>query len=170
MHYNVIEIILRGGIAMSMYIFAPAGPIKLQNSLLKSGVEFIGSQQSGFGSSWAKGKRYIKSKLFCSGTAIKRACDVKDKIYKHDYEQYGTKVYYYHKDYCADIVKLVLDYLIAHINNPTLPQVFSNLDYEQLLSIVYSHRISQIRWVISNNYKAQGECAMQLYKKFNDLA
>lgn len=152
-----------------MYIYAPAGPVQLRNSLLRSGVEFIGSQQSGFGSSWAKGKRYIKNKLCCSGTAIKRTCVVKNKVIGHDYEQYGTEIYYYHKDCCADIVKLVLDYLLANINNPLLPQVFGNFDYKQLLSIVYAHRISQLMWVITTNYKDQGECAAQVYRKFQKL-
>ncbi len=42
---------------MSKYIFAPAGATSSHNTLLKLGVEYIGSKQSGFGSSWAKGKR-----------------------------------------------------------------------------------------------------------------
>ena len=57
---------------MSMYIFAPAGPVPLRNTFLRSGVEFIGSKQPGFGSSWAKGRRYIKSELLCRGRPIKR--------------------------------------------------------------------------------------------------
>ena len=48
---------------MSKYIFAPAGAASSHNTLLKLGVEYIGSKQSGFGSSWAKGKRYIKANL-----------------------------------------------------------------------------------------------------------
>lgn len=154
---------------MSIYIYAPAGPIQLRNTLLEAGVNFIGSQQSGFGSSWGKGKRYIKSKLHCSGRAIKRACVVKNKVLDHDYEQYGTDVYYYHKDYSADIVRLVLDYLVAHINDALLPQVFSKSDFKQLLSIVYSHRISQLEWVSTCNYRDQGEDATQLYQKFKEL-
>lgn len=43
---------------MAMYVYAPAGVVQLRSSLLKSGVEFIGSKQFGFGSNWAKGKRY----------------------------------------------------------------------------------------------------------------
>lgn len=58
---------------MSMYVFAPAGSEAFHNNLLKYAVEFIGSQQKGFGSSWAKGKRYLKKEVLCSGTALKRA-------------------------------------------------------------------------------------------------
>jgi hypothetical protein len=37
-----------------MYVFAPAGSEAFHNNLLKYAVEFIGSQQKGFGSSWGK--------------------------------------------------------------------------------------------------------------------
>ena len=80
---------------MSMYIFAPAGSEAFHNNLLKYAVEFIGSQQKGFGSSWAKGKRYLKKEVLCSGTALKRDCVIKNKYVNHDFEEYGTEVYYY---------------------------------------------------------------------------
>ena len=54
---------------MSKYIFAPAGATSSHNTLLKLGVEYIESKQSGFGSSWANGKRYIKANLMCSREA-----------------------------------------------------------------------------------------------------
>ena len=92
---------------MSMYVFAPAGPQNLHNEMMRIAVEYIGSQDSGFGSSWAKGKRYLKGKLGCSGTAVKRACVIKNKYINHDFEEYGAGVYYYQKDDCARIVKAV---------------------------------------------------------------
>ena len=79
---------------MSMYVFAPAGSEAFHNNLLKYAVEFIGSQQKGFGSSWARGKRYLKKEVPCSGTALKRACVIKNKYVNHDFEEYGTEVYY----------------------------------------------------------------------------
>lgn len=154
---------------MSLYVFAPAGAIELRNSLLKSGVEYIGSQQSGFGSSWAKGKRYIKKNVLCSGNAIKRACVVKNKVINHDFETYGVEVYYYHKDSCVKIVKFVLDYIVAHIDDPMLPQVFRGNDLKMLLKITYSHRISQVRWVGVQDYRGQGEVAAKLYEDLNKL-
>lgn len=155
---------------MSMYVFAPAGAIKLRNSFLKLGVEFIGSQQPGCGSSWAKGKRYIKAKLMCSGTAIKRTCVVKNKVFNHNFEEYGTEVYYYHKEYCAKIVEIILDYLMLHINDPDLPQVFCSADLSTLLDITYSHRISQVKWVSVQNYKDQGEDAECVYNDLNSIS
>lgn len=89
---------------MSMYVFAPAGSEAFHNNLLKYAVEFIGSQQKGFGSSWAKGKRYLKKEVLCSGTALKRACVIKNKYVNHDFEEYDAmksnfdKVFSYNLD------------------------------------------------------------------------
>ena len=94
-----------------IYVFAPAGSEAFHNNLLKYAVEFIGSQQKGFGSSWAKGKRYLKKEVLCSGTALKRACVIKNKYVNHDFEEYGTEVYYYQTEDCARIVKTILDYI-----------------------------------------------------------
>ena len=102
-------------VTMSMYVFAPAGPQNLHNEMMRIAVEYIGSQDSGFGSSWAKGKRYLKGKLGCSGTAVKRACVIKNKYINHDFEEYGAGVYYYQKDDCARIVKAVLEYMILYL-------------------------------------------------------
>ena len=38
-------------VTMSMYVFAPAGPQNLHNEMMRIAVEYIGSQDSGFGSS-----------------------------------------------------------------------------------------------------------------------
>lgn len=168
-YYNKRKCNSRGICTMSKYVYAPAGSIKLRNELLKSGVEFIGLHQSGFGSSWAKGKRYIKNELRCSGTAIKKACIVKDRMHKHDFKQYGTEVYYYHKDYCSKIVKIILDYLVLHIKDPALPQAFANADFATLLNLTYSHRISQIKWVSIINYQEQGNDAERIYNDLNNL-
>lgn len=121
---------------MAMYVYAPAGVVQLRSSLLKSGVEFIGSKQFGFGSNWAKGKRYIKERVNCSGAAIKRACVVKNRVFKHDYEVYGTEVYYFHTDFCALIVKTIIDYLVSHRDDPLLPQALIGADFDELLDRV----------------------------------
>ncbi|MGI6064151.1 hypothetical protein [Blautia sp.] len=155
---------------MSMYVYAPAGAINLRNLLLKYGVEFIGSKQPGHGSNWAKGKRYIKEKLMCSGTAIKRACVVKNKIIHHDFEEYGVEVYYYHKDFSAQIVKVILEYIVMNINDPELPQGLNNADFHALLERTYSHRISQVKWVSIQDYKGQGEIAEHVYNELNSLS
>lgn len=154
---------------MSMYVFAPAGSEVFHNNLLKHAVEFIGSQQKGFGSSWAKGKRYLKKKVPCSGTALKRACVIKNKYVNHDFEKYGAEVYYYQKDDCACIVKTILDYIVEHKNDDALPQVFSNNSFQELLAKTYDHRISQVEWVRDMDYKKQGDAANIVCEKLNTL-
>lgn len=59
---------------MSIYVFAPAGLDKLQNSTLEKCIEYIGSKQSGYGSNSAKGRRFLKRKLGCGGRAYKKDC------------------------------------------------------------------------------------------------
>lgn len=154
---------------MSMYVFAPAGPEKLHNNLLRMAIEFIGLQEKGVGSSWSRGKRYLKDRLSCSGTAIKRACVVKNKYVNHDYKEYGAEVYYYQKNDCARIVETVLEYIVDHKDENTLPQVFSNCGFKDLLEKAYGHRISQIEWVRDMDYKKQGKAAEEVYKKLNEL-
>lgn len=154
---------------MSRYIFAPAGPKELHNNLLKKAVEFIGSQEKGLGSSWAKGKRYLRKKISCSGIAIKKTCVVKNKYVNHDFEEYGTEVYYYEKDDCARIVESILNYILEHKEEDILPQVFSNCDFQELLIKTYGHRISQVEWVRDMDYKGQGEEAEKVCEKLNKL-
>jgi len=117
-----------------MYVFAPAGSEAFHNNLLKYAVEFIGSQQKGFGSSWAKGKRYLKKEVLCSGTALKRACVIKNKYVNHDFEEYGTEVYYYQTEDCARIVKTILDYIVDHL-----------VDMERLFNLLSVMNEQQIR-------------------------
>lgn len=156
-------------VTMSMYVFAPAGPQNLHNEMMRIAVEYIGSQDSGFGSSWAKGKRYLKGKLGCSGTAVKRACVIKNKYINHDFEEYGAGVYYYQKDDCARIVKAVLEYIVKHKDDDTLPQAFSDCNFADLLEKAYGHRISQAEWVRDMNYKKQGDAVEKVCKKLNSL-
>ncbi len=155
---------------MSMYVFAPAGSDAFRNGLMKRAIEFIGSQESGFGSPWAKGKRYIKKEVpSSSGRAIKRSCVVVDKYFNHDFNEYGTEVYYYHKDCCDQIIATVLKYIVSNQNEGTLPQAFSNLNFEELLEKTNGHRISQLKWVENTDYKRQGEAAEKVCKKLNRL-
>lgn len=154
---------------MSLYVFAPAGSEAFHNNLLKYAVEFIGSQQKGFGSSWAKGKRYLKKEVLCSGTALKRACVIKNKYVNHDFEEYGTEVYYYQKEDCARIVKTILDYIVDHKDDAALPQAFSNKSFQELLAETYDHRISQAKWVRDMDYKKQGDAAQIVCEKLNTL-
>lgn len=153
----------------SMYVFAPAGPAELRSSRLKIGIEYIGSRVKGIGSPFAKGKRYIKDVVGCSGKAIKRACNEYIKLQNHDYYEHGLDVYYYHKEMAALVVDFVISYICKNRSDPALPQVFSGLDYNQLLELMYGHRITQLKWVCNNNYKKQREDAQKIYIDFSSL-
>ncbi len=155
---------------MSMYVFAPAGSDAFRNGLMKLAIEFIGSQESGFGSPWAKGKRYIKREVpSCSGRALKRACVVVDKYFNHDFNEYGTEVYYCHKECYDKIIATVLRYIVSNQDKDALPQTFSNLSFNELLEKTNGHRISQLKWVENTDYKGQGEAAEKISQKLNRL-
>ena len=155
---------------MSQYVFSPAGSTARRNALFKNGIEYIGSKQKGSGSNFSKGKRYLKSVLHCSSRSISLSCSVKDKIYNHNYLQYGPEVYYYHKEWCAKILKIVISYLIDNQNDPFLPQVFANSDYLMIFNKIYSARNSQLHWVATTNYKNQGTDAQSIYNEINKMS
>ncbi len=154
---------------MSKYVFAPAGPKELNNNCMRLAIEFIGSQQKGGGSAWSKGKRYLRNNLQCSGTAIKRACVVKDKYINHDFQKYDTRVYYYQIENCARIVEYTLDYIVQSQNKTGLPQALRDSDFHKLLEESYGHRISQIEWVRDVDYKDQRDNACIVCEQLNSL-
>ena len=79
---------------MRIYIFALAGSDKSQNNILEKCIEYIGSKQSGYGSNSAKGRRFLKRKLGCSGRAIKRTVSKKCKISNGCRDMVDNKTYY----------------------------------------------------------------------------
>lgn len=116
-----------------------------------------------------KGNAILRRKCPCSGTALKRACVIKNKYVNHDFEEYGTEVYYYQKEDCARIVKTILDYIVDHKDDAALPQAFSNKSFQELLAETYDHRISQAKWVRDMDYKKQGDAAQIVCEKLNTL-
>lgn len=155
---------------MSNYVFAPAGPTTLESGMLIKCVEYIGSTQTGFGSNFSKGKRYLKYRLNCSGTAIKRALQRKPKIFGHDFQDYGIDVYYYHIDFCAKIVQEIISYVKVNSNDDVKISIFGSVPRENMYcNLLYGHRISQLHWVEVENYKAQRARAQDLIDSFNAI-
>ena len=151
---------------MGCYVFAPAGPAKLHSDMLKKCIEFIGSKQVGGGSDYAKGRRYLKYKLQCSGRSIKRAVQSKPKLWVHDFETYGIDVYYYHVDYCAAILRETIDYIndcSDDVKEKLLGTVPGRNDY---LDLLYKHRISQLKWVEIEDYEGQSAQATFVLGQF----
>lgn len=156
---------------MGTYVFAPAGPDKLQNNILEKCVEYIGSKQIGCGSNSAKGRRYLKHELGCSGRAIKRTISKKYKIINNkEFETYGIAVYYFHSKFCDEIVDKIIDYIESNADNFFKNNVFgcisSGIKY---LDLSYAHRLSQLKWVQNENYQGQREEAKKIIKKFDVL-
>lgn len=156
---------------MSIYVFAPAGPDKLQNNILEKCIEYIGSKQAGYGSNSAKGRRFLKCKLGCSGRAIKRTVSKKCKIINHiEFETFGTDVYYYHSVFCARIVEEIIDYINRNADTSFKNAVFKSITTgEDYLNETYAYRLSQLKWVRIENYQNQGTKAKHVEEQFDTL-
>ena len=156
------------------YIYSPAGTPNLLNitpSVLERCVIYIGSTEKGIGigSNFARGMRYLRNKLRCSGKAIKRTCKKTWKIKYGDRKEYGSYVYYYHLIFCDKIVQAIIDELkpLSDIKKKELLG-FIPRDGEYL-NAVYEHRLSQLRWVDNQDYKEQGEYAHGLLENFKKI-
>lgn len=156
---------------MGVYIFAPAGPDKLQNNILQKCVEYIGSRQVGYGSNSAKGRRYLKHMLNCSSRAIKRTISKKYKIINNrEFETFGISVYYYHSDFCAEIVEKIIDYIDDNADDVFKNRIFGCIPIgEKYLDLTYAPRLSQLEWVQNEDYQGQGERARNIKEKFDIL-
>lgn len=154
---------------MSHYVFAPAGAQKTQSGLIYRCVEYIGESQAGGGSNFAKGKRYLKSKIpHCSGRAIKRTISTFSKVVGNDFETYGCDVYYYHIVLCHKIVYAIIDYIKTYSNDQWKKDTFGHIPKEsEYCNLIYQHRISQLRWVQHMDYMEQGERAAEVLGHFS---
>lgn len=163
---------------MGQYIYAPAGPANLktkkaQACALRKCVEFIGSTCSGHGSNLAKGKRYLKSTVHCSGAAIKHTMQSSFKVIQHNFQTYGLVVLRYHKDACAEILKEITRYIITEgddaAKTKALGCIPQNNAEDECLHLIFDYRLSHLGWVKNQNYKDQGGDAAKLCDKFGIL-
>lgn len=156
---------------MSIYVFAPAGPDRLQNNILEKCIEYIGSKQSGYGSNSAKGRRFLKRKLGCSGRTIKRTVSKKYKIIRNiEFETFGPDVYYYHSVFCAQIVGEIIDYINRNADSSFKKNIFKSITTgEDYLNESYAYRLSQLKWVRIENYQNQSTKAKNIEGQFDIL-
>lgn len=155
---------------MARYIYAPAQTSNWYGSKIYRSVEFIGSQQKGRGNSISKGRRYLKKKLGCSGNAIRRAMRTEERIYKHDYTQFGLDVYYYHKDYSDKIIREIIQFVLQNASDNIKKKIFDTIPTdEQYLPLIYWHQLDCLEWVADSDYKRQGEEARILHNRFNNI-
>ena len=153
---------------MGYYVYAPAGADSLQHDNLQKCIEYIGSFQKGHGSNKAKGIRYIKKKLKCSAAAIKRTISVYERTYKHDYQQYGLRVYYYHKEFCAQIISEIISFLMNN-GMPCLAQIESISEKKGYINYLYRNQLVQLKWVLCVDYKFQGKDAEAILLDFKNM-
>lgn len=156
---------------MSIYVFAPAGSDKQQNNILEKCIEYMGSKQTGYGSDSAKGRRFLKHKLGCSGRAIKRTVSKKYKIIRNiEFETFGTDVYYYHSVFCAQIVGEIIDYINRNADSSFKNDIFKSITTgEDYLNKSYAYRLEQLGWVKNTNYQNQGMKAKHVKGQFDTL-
>ena len=156
---------------MGKYVYSPAGALGTRSNIIQKCVEYIGGLQTGKGSDIGKGARYLKSKIpNCSVRAIKRAIKTYPRIYKHEFDKYGLEVYYYHVDYCAEIVKEVMEFIYCHSNDDEKKRIFGIMpNREEYLNLLYEARLSQLRWVRREDYMNQGRQAEIIEHMFENL-
>lgn len=149
---------------MRDYVYAPAGPQVLHSTLPRKCIEYIGSTQAGYGSNMAKGRRYLKSALGCSGRAVKRTINVYIKIVENDFQTYGLDVYYYHIEKCVDIIMEIIRFIKQHSNDQKKIELFGHIPTsdDEYLQLLYGHRISQLKWVENQDYYGQAEKATNI--------
>lgn len=145
------------------YVFAPTENCEKRNERnFRNIIEFIGSKQTGIGSSTAKGLRYIKEQLGCSNTAIKFLYKSSLKFYNHDFEQFGVYVYKYN-EYCRGILSILIEYTSQYIEeNQNHNQLHRNMTDSEKFYWLFSNQYRAIEWVKNNNYKNQYEKASEI--------
>lgn len=148
------------------YVVAPA--INAQRLIVVNFeriVNEIGSRQLGRGSNSAKGIRYLRSTLNCSGTEIKRLYKAVWKIRRNNYLNFGIYVFKYTEN-CDKILKALIDW-IAELNTNSdlyksigLDNCYNKNDYFQWL---FSQQYVLLGWVKDTNYQNQRELATLIY-------
>jgi hypothetical protein len=159
---------VKGDIFMAKYIFAPAGINAETNKILKECIEYIGANQTGFGSNLSKGRRYLKSEIGCSCTSVKYLYKTVPKTIGHDFEDLGIYVNKYDKNKCADTLTEIVSYIHENCDEDAKNQLFEGVIRPcPYITPLYSQQKSNLEWVVNHNYKEQGENANEVLKNLN---
>lgn len=156
---------------MGVYVYAPAGAERLQNNILEKCIKYIGSQQPGGGSDIAKGRRYLKHKLNCSNRAIKRTASKRYKVLNNSqFREYGIEVYFFHSEFCVQIVKETIKFIADYADDASKQRIFGHLpNGSEYLDLTYAYRLSELNWVLNEDYQNQGKMARDIYRDFENL-
>lgn len=148
------------------YVFAPtANGEKRDEKNFRKIVEYIGSKQAGIGSNTAKGLRYIKNELGCSGAAIKFLYKSSKKILNHNIEQYGTNVYRYN-EFCCGIIGILIEHIPQYIeDNSDKIELNKNSKIFNKFDWLFFNQYVAIKWVENENYQQQREKASEIISR-----
>ncbi len=153
------------------YVFAPTdNGKKVEEVNFKNIIEYIGSQQSGCRSNRAKGIRYIKNEIGCSGTAVKRLYKSIYKIFNHDMTTYGLNVYKYEK-HCCGIISVMLEYIEKYSNDERTDVHITNIpsSKSEYFNWIFSNQYKALKWVFDTKYKNQQKQAEDILHRLNNL-
>ncbi len=155
---------------MSKYIFAPANEHQETVLVLKNCIEFIGSYQKGSGSCYARGKRFLRNKVDCSGTSIKFLFKTFPKVINHDFDNYGLFVYRFDKKKCKSIlltiIKCIDEIATEEEKRNLFNPISSPLPYIDALFFKQKNRLI---WVKNHNYKNQQDVASHLIQELKTI-
>lgn len=151
------------------YVFAPTnnGEKRLERNF-ESVIKYIGSKQSGLGSNLAKGKRFIKNEIDCTGAAIKHLYKSVPKL-RDDSYMYGLYVYKYN-DKCCAIVSLLMEYIEKYIQDRNPREVLVNIPNtkDKYFDWLFLNQYGSLYWA-SNHYKKQHKKATDILQRLDDL-
>lgn len=156
---------------MSCYILLPIDPdcdpdYFLECNHLHFYIECIGALQPGHGSAFAKGCRYLKSKIGCSGRAIKRTISLKRKYIDYsEFSVYGPYVFFVPKIHCANIIGEIFDFISQHSNNIARKACVKSTGNFQRNQI-YALHLERLKWVKNVNYRGEGNSAKKVLNDF----
>lgn len=156
---------------MSKYIFAPAGHTSETIAILKKCIEYIGWKQKGTGSNYAKGKRFLKKEIGCSGSSIKHLFKSSTKLSNHDFEKLGLYVYRYDKYKCKDTLIEIITYIENNANETEKNRLFSEIQRPTIyLDALFAKQIDKLKWVNNHNYKDQRKSASILIQELSKIS
>lgn len=156
---------------MSCYILLPIDPdcdpdCFLECNHLHFYIECIGVLQPGHGSAFAKGCRYLRSKIGCSGRAIKRAISLKKKYINYsEFNVYGPYVFFVPKVYCADIIGNIFDFISQH-SNSIVQKAYVKNSGNFKCSQIYALHLERLKWVGNVDYRGEGDSAKKVLNDF----
>lgn len=145
------------------YVFAPtANGEKRDEKNFRKIVEYIGSKQAGIGSNTARGLRYIKNELGCSGTTIKFLYKSSKKVFHHNIEKYGTNVYRYN-EFCRGIIGVLIEHIPQYIkDNSDNIKLNKNSTNSEKFDWLFFNQFVAIKWVENEDYQQQREKASEI--------